>query len=117
MARRVCLAIAVSDVTPRPSEESRFAYLDGAPPAAEAIGEWALRSGFGEDDVRVVTDRPLPNGNPNPVTTDRVQAAVNELFPDNGAQTDHVILSFCGHGLTVDVGTAFWLFSDALEKQ
>src|SRR4051812_23787313 len=102
MPRRVCLAIGVSNVTPRTGEQSRFAYLDGAPLAAEAIGQWALGSGFGPDNVRLVTDQPLPDGKPNPVTTDRVQAAVNALFPDNRAQADHVILSFCGHGLTAD---------------
>ena len=34
----------------------RFAYLDGAVIAAREIGEWALRSGFGADNVRVVDD-------------------------------------------------------------
>ena len=54
MPRRVCLATGVSNVTPRPGEESRFVYLDGAPLAAEAIGQWALRSGFGGDNVRII---------------------------------------------------------------
>jgi hypothetical protein len=116
MPRRVCLAIAVSNVIPR-SGASRFAYLDGAPLAAEAIGQWALRSGFGAENVRVITDQSLADGSPNPVTTQRVQAAVDELFPEAAAPTDHLIISFCGHGLTADVGTTFWLFSDSLERQ
>lgn len=116
MSRRVCLSIGVGNVTSRRGQASRFAYLDGAPVAAEAIGQWALSSGFGTDNVRIVTDRASPNGAANPVTSARVQAAVDALFPD-GVQTDHLILSFCGHGLTADVGSTFWLFSDALEQQ
>lgn len=118
MPRRVCLSIAVSHVTPPAGGQSRFAYLDGAPLAAEAIGEWARRVGFGDDNVRVVTDQPQGDGKANPVTEARVQAAVDALFPNNGKDTDHLILSFCGHGLTAaDVGSAFWLFSDALEQR
>ena len=114
MPRRVCLAIGVGSVTPREGEEPRFAYLDGAPLAAEAMGQWALRSGFGADNVRVVTDEPLADGQPNPVTSARLQAAVDALFPANEGPTDHVILSFCGHGLTADVNSTFWLLSDAI---
>jgi hypothetical protein len=114
MPRRVCLAIGVSSVTPREGEELRFAYLDGAPLAAEAMGQWALRSGFGADNVRVVTDESPADGQPTPVTSARLQAAVDALFPANEGPTDHVILSFCGHGLTADVNSTFWLLSDAI---
>ena len=109
MTRRACLTIGVATVTPPPDEMMRFAYLDGAVLAARAIGEWALHSGFGADNVRIVDDEA------SPVTCARVQQAVNELFPRGADAVEHLILAFCGHGLTDEnVGSISWLFSDSL---
>lgn len=117
MARRACLAIGVATVTPPKNKAARFGYLDGAAIAANAIGEWALRSGFGEDNVRVVHDEPV-DGAALPVTRERVQQAVNELFPDGAAPVEHLLLAFCGHGLTDgNVGAISWLFSDSLQQK
>ena len=118
MPRRVCLAIGVSSVTPRGGGAMGFGYLDGAVVAAEQIGQWALHCGFGKDNVQIVTDRSLSDGTRQPVTSERVQAAVEALFPAGAAEADHFVLSFCGHGLTdAQVGSTFWLFSDADEKR
>ncbi|MBP5090011.1 hypothetical protein HUS91_31570, partial [Pseudomonas chlororaphis] len=59
MTRRTCLTIGVSTLTPLPNQTLRFAYLDGAVLAARSIGDWALRSGFGADNVRIVDDGPI----------------------------------------------------------
>jgi hypothetical protein len=108
MARHACLAIGVSMVTPPNNEAMRFGYLDGAVIAARAIGEWALRSGFGDDNVRVVHD------GEKPVTRERVQQAVDELFPKRAEIVEQLILAFCGHGLTdANFGSISWLFSDS----
>ena len=113
MARRACLAIGVATVTPEDNQAMRFGYLDGAVFAARAIGEWALRSGFGAGNVRVVDDGPV-DGRDNPVTRARVQQAVNELFPPGAQPVAHLILAFCGHGLTdANINSISWLFSDS----
>jgi hypothetical protein len=113
MARRACLAIGVSTVTPPETDQAlRFAYLDGAVIAARTIGEWALRSGFGADNVRVVDD------GEKPVTRKEVQQAVDELFPKGGDVVEHLILAFCGHGLTdANVNSISWLFSDSVSSK
>ncbi|MGF6668372.1 hypothetical protein ABIA53_002042 [Pseudomonas monsensis] len=117
MVRRVCLAIGVSTVTPVAKEVLDFAYLDGAVLAARSMGEWARRSGFGVDNVKVVDDGWV-NNKPNPVTRVRVQQAVDELFPAGADVVDQLILSFCGHGLTgSNFGEIFWLFSDSLQMK
>lgn len=114
MARRACLAIGVSTVTPPPNTALNFAYLDGAVLAARCIGEWALRVGFDEANVRVVDDGSV-DGAANPVTRERVQQAVDELFAPGTEVVEHLILAFCGHGLTdSNVGAISWLFSDSL---
>lgn len=118
MARRACLAIGVGTVDPpTPSSALKFGYLSGAPIAAKNLGAWALGAGFGDSNVRVVTDDYVGN-KPNPVTCARVQTAVDELFPKNAEPVSHFILSFCGHGLTDDnVKAVSWLFSDSLVQK
>lgn len=114
MTRRACLAIGVGTVTPQPDQAARFAHLDGAVIAARTIGTWALRSGFGEANVRVVDDEAI-DGRDNPVTCERVQQAVNALFPAGAEPVGQLILAFCGHGLTdANFGSVSWLFSDSL---
>jgi hypothetical protein len=111
MARRACLAIGVSIVTPPDNQAMSFGYLDGAVFAARAIGEWALRSGFGADNVRVVDD---DGSIKKPVTRERVQKAVDELFPQGSEVVAHLILAFCGHGLTdANINSVSWLFGDS----
>ncbi|AZD79158.1 hypothetical protein [Pseudomonas chlororaphis] len=117
MTRRTCLAIGVSTLTPLPNQTLRFAYLDGAVLAARSIGDWALRSGFGADNVRIVDDGPI-DGQGNPVTRERVQQAVDELFPAGAEVVEQLILAFCGHGLTdANIGSISWLFSDSLRQK
>jgi hypothetical protein len=95
----------------------RFGYLDGAVFAARAVGEWALRSGFGVHNVRIVDDEHVA-GKENPVTRERVQQAVEELFPPGAEVVEQLILAFCGHGLTdANVGAISWLFSDSLRMK
>lgn len=114
MGRRACLAIGVSTVTPLKDQAARFANLDGAVLAARAIGGWALRSGFGADNVRIVDDGSVA-GKENPVTRERVQKAVDELFPDRAEVVEQLILAFCGHGLTdANFGSISWLFGDSM---
>ena len=109
MSRRACLTIGVATVIPPENEAMRFAYLDGAVLAARAIGNWALQSSFGAENVRIVDDEERP------VTCARVQAAVNELFPKQASPVEHFILAFCGHGLTDEtLNSISWLFSDSL---
>ena len=116
MARRACLAIGVSTVTPpNDNQAMRFGFLDGAAIAAREIGEWALRSGFGDGNVRIVTDEAI-GGQSVPVTRERVQQAVDALFPPGAEVVEHLILAFCGHGLTdANFGSISWLFSDSLK--
>jgi hypothetical protein len=116
MARRACLSIGVSTVlAPQANQKLNFEYLDGAISAARSIGEWALKSRYGADNVRVVEDSWL-DGRPNPVTRQRLQAAVNELFPSGAEPVEHLLLSFCGHGLTdANIGSLSWLLSDSLQ--
>jgi hypothetical protein len=118
MARRACLAIGVATVLPeQPNQATRFAYLDGAILAARAIGQWAISSGFGADNVRVVDDGRV-GGKDNPVTRERVQKAVNELFPKGADDVEQLLLGFCGHGLTdANFNSISWLFSDALQSR
>lgn len=117
MTRRACLAIGVGTLTPPQNQTLRFAYLDGAVLAARSIGDWALRSGFGADNVRIVDDGSV-NGSENPVTRSRVQQAVDELFPSGAAVVEQLILAFCGHGLTdANIGSISWLFSDSLHQK
>jgi hypothetical protein len=114
MARRACLAIGVGTVSPPKADQAmRFPFLDGAVLAARAIGQWALRSGFGDGNVRIVDDGQV-DGRDNPVTCARVQQAVDELFPENAEVVEQLILAFCGHGLTdANVNSISWLFSDS----
>lgn len=117
MARRVCLSIGVATVVPPKGKDKLFGYLDGAVIAANNIGEWARRSGFGDDNVRVVTDARVA-GKANGVTRDRVQQAVDELFPAGAEPVSHMILSFCGHGVTdANIKSINWLFSDSLKMK
>lgn len=117
MARRACLAIGVGTVIPPKNQAMRFAYLDGAVMAARAIGEWALRSGFGAGNVRIVDDGAV-DGKENPVTRERVQQAVDELFPPGAEVVEQLVLAFCGHGLTdANVDSISWLFSDSLRSK
>ncbi|OLF54729.1 hypothetical protein [Pseudomonas chlororaphis] len=117
MTRRTCLAIGVSTLTPLPNQTLRFAYLDGAVLAARAIGNWALSSGFGADNVKTVDDGSI-DGADNPVTRQRVQQAVDELFPPGAEVAEQLILAFCGHGLTdANIGSISWLFSDSLRQK
>lgn len=117
MARRACLAIGVSTVAPPAGGAMRFGYLDGAAIAARTIGDWALRSGFGEANVRIVTDERV-GGKDNPVTRERVQQAVDELFPPGAEPVAQLVLSFCGHGITdANVGSLSWLFSDSMRRK
>ncbi|TYC62337.1 hypothetical protein FMN50_04860 [Rhodobacterales bacterium] len=113
MARRTCLSIGVATVQPLNGQAMTFGYLDGAIPAAEAIGKWALQSGFGAENVQIVTD-----AGGKAVTEQRVREAVRALFPPGGEPVSHMVLSFIGHGLTdAHVGSMSWLFTDAiLEK-
>jgi hypothetical protein len=100
--------------SPLPNRAMRFANLDGAAIAASAIGQWALSSSFGADNVRIVSDEPV-GGKANPVTRERVQQAVDELFPAGADVVEHFILAFCGHGLTdANLDSISWLFSDSL---
>jgi len=105
MFRRVCLSIGV--VTLRaPRRESRSPTSTERLSRQTQIGQWAVSSGFGNNNVKVVTDQ-LHRPTRQPVTIDRVQAAVDACFAGEGTPTDHLILSFCGHGLTADVGSTF----------
>jgi hypothetical protein len=114
MARRACLAIGVSTVTPPKGKAMRFGYLEGAVIAARTIGQWALSSGFAEENVRIVTDAPV-RGKADPVTRERVQQAVDELFPPGAEVVEQLVLAFCGHGLTdANIGSISWLFSDSM---
>ncbi|WP_257164924.1 caspase family protein [Bradyrhizobium sp. SRS-191] len=115
MGRRACLAIGVANVLPvKANAPAPFANLDGAVIAARALGDWARCSEFGPENVAVVDDGRV-DGKANPVTTARVQQAVDALLsPDRGG-IDHLLLAFCGHGLTdANVGSISWLFSDSL---
>ncbi|MGA9582647.1 MAG: hypothetical protein WBR13_11840 [Allosphingosinicella sp.] len=118
MARRACLAIGVGTVEPpEPGSRMKFGYLSGAPIAARNLGEWARRAGFGDSNVRIVTDEYVGN-KPNPVTCERVQAAVDDLFPKGAEPVGHFILGFCGHGLTDEnIKAISWLFSDSLVRK
>ncbi|WP_337660034.1 hypothetical protein [Anderseniella sp. Alg231-50] len=92
---------------------AKFAYLDGAIISAQAIGQWALKSGFGDDNVRILSD-----DKGGVVTGDAIAQAVAELFPAGAEQVDHMILAFCGHGLTDDqVGAVSWLMTDTFENK
>jgi hypothetical protein len=117
MPRRVCLCIGVSTVTSPKNQAMQFPFLDGAVLAAQAIGLWAIQTGFGESNVRVIDDR-IVDGRPLPVTLHRVRTAVSELFPADAEPVSHLILSFCGHGLTDEhFGSISWLFSDSLKEK
>lgn len=117
MARRACLAIGVSSVTPPKNQALRFGFLEGAVLAARAIGAWALASSFGAENVRIVDDGQI-DGKENPVTRERVQRAVDELFPTGADVVEHLILAFCGHGLTdANAGSISWLFSDSMNSK
>lgn len=111
MPRRACLAIGVSTLLPPPEGPVGFADLDGAIVAAETIGAWAKAAQFGKENVQVVVDR-LGDGT---VTEQRVQAAIDALFPADAEPVSHLLLSFCGHGLTgEEVNSLFWLFGNSL---
>lgn len=116
MTRRACLSIGVSTVlAPVAGQTLSFDNLDGAVVAAKAIGDWARSSGFGDANVQVLDDAWL-DGQPNPVTRQRVQAAVDALFPPGAQRVDHLVLAFCGHGITdANIGGISWLFSDSLQ--
>lgn len=114
MPRRVCLSIGVATVLPLPGKQMTFGYLDGAGPAARAIGQWALQSGFGEDNVRILTDEKKNEK----VTETRLEEAVDHLLPEGGEPVEHMVLSFCGHGLTDANAMAIsWLLSDSIQRQ
>ena len=113
-----CLAIGVSSVAPVDSvapvngaADSEFPYLDGAIVAAETIGQWALHSGFAAADVKVLTDKGKDR-----VTDVSLQDAFDKLLPPNTI-TEHLVLSFTGHGLTgINDDTTYWLLSDSLDQ-
>lgn len=95
---------------PVEGETDDFPYLDGAVIAAETMGLWAQSSGFAAADVMILTDRIAP------VTDKDLEAAFNTLLP-NGSLTEHLILSFTGHGLTgFNDDTTYWLLSDSLNE-
>lgn len=97
-----------------PGSASPFGYLSGAPIAARNLGAWASIV-FGPENVQVVTDDYVGR-KPNPVNKARVQAAVDALFPSGAEPVDHLILGFCGHGLTDEnIKAISWLFTDSLE--
>lgn len=99
-----------------PGTAATFGYLSGAPIAAKNLGAWAS-SVFGPANVQIVTDEYVGKA-PNPVTKDRVQKAVDALFPKNADPVSHFILGFCGHGLTDEnIKSISWLFSDSLEQK
>lgn len=114
MGRKVCLAIGVSTVSQPAPEQMLFPYLDGAVLAARAIGTWARAAGFAPDDVHVIDDAYV-DGRENPVTCARVQGAADALFAADGPAVEHVLLAFCGHGLTDEnLASICWLFSDSV---
>lgn len=118
MARRVCLSIGVSTVTPPQNQALVFPYLDGAVIAARTLGLWAINTNFGQDNVRVVDDGEQADGKSYPVTRERVEQAVKELFPEGADQVEQLILMFSGHGLTdSNFSSISWLFSDSLDKK
>jgi hypothetical protein len=105
-----CLAIGVSSVAPVDGAAEEFPYLDGAIVAAETIGQWALHSGFAAADVVVLTDKG------SPVTDVSLQDAFDRLLPANTI-TEHLVLSFTGHGLTgINDDTTYWLLNDSLDQ-
>jgi hypothetical protein len=108
---RKCLAIGVGSVTPVGGGPEELPFLDGAVVAAETIGQWALHSGFAEADVLVLTDKGGKS-----VTDVSLQDAFDRLLP-TGTQTEHLILSFAGHGLTgLNDDITYWLLSDSLDQ-
>lgn len=116
MSRRVCLSIGVATVLPVGNSASKFSFLEGAPVSAQMIGDWALRAGFSPDDVRVVHDDSDHGG--QPVTRERIHQAVSELFPPGAQEVEHLIVTFCGHGLTdSNFDSIHWLFSDSLTEK
>lgn len=119
MGRRCCLAIGVSSLEKTDDQTEFFGNLSGAYIGAELVGQWALNSGFGSENVQVVTDRfNKATGEKNPVTRRRIEDVVDALFPDDGEDIEHLILYFCGHGLTGEIrDSLFWLFSDSLVRK
>jgi len=116
---RKCLAIGVSTVvqptdsaTGKPvAGSTEFPYLDGAIDAARTIGQWARKSGFADSDVIVLTDE-----GDALVTEQTVKDAFATLLPSNSA-TDHLIVSFAGHGQTgISDDITYWLMSDSLDQ-
>ncbi|MEL7111798.1 MAG: hypothetical protein AAGK93_02510 [Pseudomonadota bacterium] len=113
MGRKVCLSIGVASVKTVEDGSPKFGYLDGARVSAEAIGQWALNSDFGTDNVRTIMDTPGQG-----LTDAHVKQAVEELFPAGAEPVDHMILAFCGHGLTDEqIGSVSWLMTDAFENK
>lgn len=104
-----CLAIGIGHVASVGGGHEEFLDLDGAIVAAETIGQWALHSGFAEADVVVLTDKGGKS-----VTDVSLQDAFDKLLPE-GTQTEHLIVSFAGHGLTgLNDDITYWLLSDSL---
>lgn len=113
MGRKVCLSIGVASVKTVGNGSPTFGYLDGARVSAEAIGQWALNSDFGADNVRILVDAPGKG-----LTDAHLKQAVEELFPTGADPVDHMILAFCGHGLTDEqIGSVSWLMTDAFENK
>lgn len=102
-SRKICLSIGVSK-----TDVTSLAVLDGAITAAESMGEWARKSGFGDANVRVLTDR-----GDSRVTKDIIRQAVTDLLPDDGTLTDLFVLSFAGHGYRKGADATYWLLSDS----
>lgn len=110
MAKKL-LAIGVSSVEPVDGEAEDFPYLDGAIVAAETLGQWAIKSGFAANDVKVLTDKGADR-----VTDQAISEALDELLPP-GTVTEHLILTFAGHGLTgLNDDITYWLMSDSLQE-
>ncbi len=113
MPRKVCLSIGVATVKSVNDDDPSFGYLDGARESAKAIGQWALNSDFGDDNVRTLVDAPNKG-----LTDADLKQAVKELFPAGAEPVEHMILAFCGHGLTdQQIGSVSWLMTDAFENR
>ena len=108
---RKCLAIGVSTVEPIDGEADLFPYLDGAIIAAQTMGNWAIKAGFLPADVRVLVDEKDVT-----VTDQDVINALSELLP-GGKVTEHLIISFAGHGVTgINDDFTYWLLNDSLKN-
>lgn len=99
-ARRVCLAIGISDAG------GGLDYLGGAVAGARGVHEWALAMGY--ESLLLVDE--LPDGKQTRVDVDSVKQALLRLLP-LGTSTDRLILYFAGHGSLAAIDNGLWLQS------